>query len=254
MNASLAFAVQEKSLPVKSEISEAGTSELRQAREDAKESAEALKNMASEELLEKGKEHAAYAIQQRLLSLNQAQERIENIYRIRQEEKDKLLTNLENAKNGLLVIQTQLKNETNLDQLRASIKSIYSGYKIYAATLPKNHGLLACNVASYVIDEKIITSIDSLNIIITELQDAGYDTAGVEEKIVEFSSYISAAKTEAESACAEFEAVQPSQVSEISMPHIDAGKVKMLNVKSNLQIAKDVFQEIVIEIRSLTSR
>ena len=225
--------------------------DVESARKKAQESLIALRQAQQDEILAKGKQHGLNAIDQRLLSIENARNRINANEKISSDHKNTILNNFANAEAGLNGLKNQIQNESDLDQLRTQVQNIFYNYRVYAIELPKDHGLLACGVIDYLINDKLATVYEKLDEIVAVLKEEGKDTSTLENLITEFKGYVSAAETDLEAARAEFNLALPAEDMAEAKAHILAAREHLISARSNLRLAKETLKKIAEEVRSL---
>ncbi len=203
-----------------------------------------IRQRVTDKVAQKLRDRALLAIDKRIQALQRQLERVQNMQKIAEEDKNYLVAEIQGNIDGLNALRAKIEGDTDIATLKADIKSIVTNFRIYAVVLPKGLALMAADRANWgaqrfdVLAAKIQERID-------KAEAAGKDVTKVQELLDQFKAKIADAKTHIERAREAFKSMLP----------VDPGGAKsaLQAGKSHLKDARAAFREAIGILRQIVS-
>jgi hypothetical protein len=166
---------------------------------------------------------------------------------IPEDSKDELIADLEKNIDGLNELKTKIANETDLEQLKALVKSIFADYRIMAIVLPRNRAKLAVARSRLVLNK-----LDNLSIKIEKLislaEKNNLDITQVQALLDDYEVKIAEAKKQLNLAFLKFSQMDPSNTQQ-AKTLLAEGKAALKAAKAALEAAKKDLKQITATLR-----
>ena len=166
---------------------------------DMKEKRQEKMEEKGEVTMDKLQERAEKEINRRLESLNKLITRINEFKKLSASQKSSLTSQVQTEIDSLEALLVKIQADTDLETLRADVKSIRDSYRIYALFIPKIQIMGAADRMLNIADE-MSTHAATLETKINEAEAAGNDVAELESLLVDMNIKIADAKTKAQNA------------------------------------------------------
>lgn len=226
---SLSFTVMSPSLAHTAKLAVVPSSEAVKTREEAR-----IKALRS-----KGDN----LISNRIKAMNAAINRLKKATRISDEDKNTLTGDLQSNIDTLDALEQKIDAETNLDNLRSQVRSIFVDYRIYMVVLPRNRGLFAVARFNWAIS-RLENATSQLESLINTLKQGGKDTSKVEGYLIVLKSYLNNAKADVASAKSTFSSMTPEKDDEAKST-VKSGIQFLKAAARNLKNAAKEAQKII---------
>lgn len=145
------------------------------------------------------KQRANTEIDRRLTSLNKLIDRLNKVKKLSSDQKTSLINQIQIQINDLTILKTEISADTDMETLRADVKSIVNSYKIYALFIPKIHILATADVILETSDKTTELS-NKLQQRIDQAKTEGKDISSVQTYLTDMQSEIEDAKKQAQNA------------------------------------------------------
>jgi len=211
-----------------------------QARQDA------LKQQAVDRLHRLGDK----LIDRRVEVLNRAISRVNGSNRVSESERAAIVADLNGNVADLTSLKAAIDAKTELETLRARVKSIFTDYRIFAVVLPRDRGELVVGRAN-----AILRHLDALSEKIPRWINAakarGKDVSSAEAAYKDFQARLADAKTQTAAAMGHFQAMKPAADTSEARNYLDQGKGAMRAARDDLRIAAADLRKIVVAFKGL---
>lgn len=207
---------------------------------------EALNQKAVERLHRLG----AKLIDHRVNLLNKGIERVNRSAKVSETERNAITGDLTANIDSLTSLKSSIEAETDLETLRAKVKSIFTDYRIFAVVLPRDRGELIVGRAN-----AILGRLNALSAKIAKWIDAGKargkDMTEAEQAYADFQSKLADARAQVDSAMTHFQAMKASADLTEPRDHLQQGKDAMRQARNDLKAAAEDLRKIVTEFKGL---
>jgi hypothetical protein len=149
--------------------------------------------------MEKLKERAEKEINRRIESLNKLISRINEFKKLSSSQKASLTLEVQTEITSLTTLLAKIKADTDIETLKADVKSIVSSYRIYALFMPQIQILGAADRILNTADQ-MSSHAARLETKINEQQAKGQDVTDAQALLVDMKAKIANAKTQAQGA------------------------------------------------------
>ncbi|MBM3261294.1 hypothetical protein FJY93_02645 [Candidatus Kaiserbacteria bacterium] len=185
--------------------------------------------------IEKGKERAKEEIARRIAALGALAEKVQAMARVSDDMKASISGTVQSQITMLLSLQAKIEADTDLDTLKADIKSITESYRIFMLVLPQ--GRIATAADSLQITAASLTTLaGKLETRIAEAQAKGGDTAALSASLADMKTKIDSAKASAEAAIALTATLKPDNGDKAIA---DANKKALKDAQAKLKAARE---------------
>lgn len=157
------------------------------------------KTQATAQRITKAKEQAQKEIDRRIQGLTKMSTRVDGMKRVSATGKTTVSATVQAEIAKLTALKAKVAASTDIETLRADIKSITQSHRIYALIMPQSQIITAA--------DKIVTTADSMTTLSTKLQTriteakaAGKDVSAQEAALVAFTAKLADAKVQAAAA------------------------------------------------------
>jgi DNA repair exonuclease SbcCD ATPase subunit len=138
-------------------------------------------------------------ISDRLTSLNTLLTRINNAKLLTADQKSQFVSQIQANISGLTQLKTKIDADTDITTMRADVKSIFTGYRIYAVANPKVRIQAASDTMTAATD-KLSALADKLQTLISQAQSQGKDVSALNASLTDLRNKIADAKTQYQNA------------------------------------------------------
>lgn len=189
-------------------------------------------------------------IDQRLTVLNKAIERVNKATRVSEGERSAIIAELNGHIDTLTTLKATIDAETDVDNLKALIKSIVNDHRIYVVVLPRTRGELAAGRAN-----AVLVRLNALSGKMTRWMDAakarGKDVSQVEALYQDFQARIADADSQVDAAMSHFQSMQPAADTSAAKSHLESGKAAMHTARQDLKTAQQDLRKIIVQFKGL---
>lgn len=137
------------------------------------------------------KARALEAIEKRLVTLAELEERINQSETVQPNHAAKLMQDVRFSVKGLEDLAAEIRAATDLDTLRVLVPGIFEDYRVYAVIVPKAHLTLAAD-AAHAASKRLSELAGAIDDILERLAEAGFDVRPAEELLDEMIRLIDA--------------------------------------------------------------
>ncbi len=142
------------------------------------------------------KNRADKEVDRRVASLNNLVGKVNSIKRLTDSQKSTFVSQIQTEVTNLTTLKAKIDADTDLDTLKADIKSIVNSYRVYALFIPKIHLLVAADGMLETAD-KFTALVTKLQTKIQAAQGAGKDVSSLQATLTDLQSKITDAKNQA---------------------------------------------------------
>ncbi len=197
-----------------------------------------------EEKLEKVKALGVDMIDRRIASLEQLKKILDQAVKLEPTLRDSLIIRINDAENGLNALKTEIQTGTDFEAVREKVRSIITGYRVYAVFMPQIRGLA-------VID-RLRTYQETLDALKVALQAKVDDAEAAGRPVEESQGKIDRATTALANG-ASFLATAERDFSNMKIDEAVAAHDLFKNGKGDLQNARDSFHQAKTLLREATN-
>lgn len=173
-----------------------------------KAKAEAKIEAAGQNRLEKGKDRGEKEIDRRVTILNDLSARVQAMVRLSADTKASIAASIQGQISALSNLKAKIAADTEIDALKADVKSITESYRIFSLVIPQGHIIVAADKLTFVATNAN-TIVGKLSARIDAAAAAGKDVAALKTKLAEMQTKISDATTQADAAVTAVAALSP---------------------------------------------
>lgn len=149
-----------------------------------------------EQRLAQAKSRGEAEVNRRLATLDRLASQVQQVKRLSADHRTALLNELDQAKAGLSALLAKIQGDSDVATLRADLRTIVDGYRVYVFLVPQVHLIVAADVML-----AITATFDDIEVKLQALIDkaaaAGKDTAAAQAALVALQSAVGSAKTSA---------------------------------------------------------
>ncbi len=149
-------------------------------------------------------------IDRRIDALNKLIVRIGEMKRVSDSEKTSISTEIQSQITALAVLKTKIDADTDIAVLRVDVKSITDSYRIFALIMPRNTILAAADRLNAIVVEMNAVGV-KLQARVATAQSAGKDVTALTAALNDFTTKLTDAKIQSESAASGVASLTPDQ-------------------------------------------
>lgn len=210
--------------------------DYRQAKEEEKQ--ERLQNMA-------------YTLIDNRISLLEAlKDRVQAMTRIEEQERIRISSDIDEAILKLEELRTQINNETQLQNTKQLVKSIFNDIRVYTLTAPKNLGESLVAHGMYILG-RLQAIQRQLEQTLNQNKNAGKDTTQLEPLMTQIQNQLALAQEQLTIADEKFKSMTPANTQTVKASR-DAGKEALRQAKEALKQAHRLLKQIREELKTLS--
>jgi hypothetical protein len=198
------------------------------------------------------KQRASSEISRRITSLTDVSNRISKIKRLTDSQKTQLINNIQSEIASLNTTNTKIQSDTDIEALRADVKSIVDSYRIYLLYLPETRILIAADGLLNAID-KFSEYASKLQTRVAEAKGKGEDTSSLETILVDMQSKIADAKTQANNAISSVSSLQPTDYPG-NKPALQSAQTMLKTAWKDVQSARQDAVQVLEGLRALNKK
>lgn len=222
----------------------------KEAKQSAQVKAQEQKDEINQKKIENLKTKGAKEIDRRLNSLNKLITKINKIKRISADQKSQFLTEIQKNITELTNLKAKINADTDLETLRADVKSIVESYRIYAVFIPRIHILAGADAAD-IVTARLTALSTKLETRVAEAKTAGKNVADTESLLADMKAQIASAKTEINKAVESAISATPSGYPG-NKGTLQSANKSLSNAKKALNAAKQDASKIIKTLKSMS--
>ncbi len=207
------------------------------------------KNLDQDHKIEALKIIGQKLVEQRVADLGRVKDDVNSIQRLRAEDRNFLLTEIDSSVSNLNSYKTGLNSEPNLDPLRAKVNVIPEQYRIYSLMLPKELSFLAAARVDFEL-ERIRDLERKIEADINKIKQTGITSAKAEILLDDLKSNLSAADQKILSAKNSLRSIQKNDVQK-ERASIAASRQQIIEAKINILAAARTLRELAKTLKAL---
>lgn len=195
------------------------------------------------------KQRASNEISRRIASLTSVSNRISEMKRLTDAQKSLLIGNIQAEIASLTALNSKIQADTDIETMRADVKSIVTSYRVYLLYLPQTRIIVAANGLLNTADKlgELATKLQSR---INEAKGKGEDTSVLETTLADMQAKIADAKTKANNAINKVSSLQPTDYPG-NKPSLQSGRSILQEAREDLITARQDGQKIIVALRKL---
>lgn len=185
--------------------------------------------------IEKGKARAKEEIARRVAALGELGDKVNAMARVSAEMKSSIAATVQSQIAALSSLQAKIEADTDIDMLKADIKSIGESYRIFMLILPQGRITTAAD-SIHITAGTLSTLAGKLGVRITDAQAKGKDVATANTLLADMNVKITSAKEQADAAVALTATLKPDNGDKAVM---DANKKSLKDAQAKLKAARE---------------
>ncbi|MFA6338985.1 MAG: hypothetical protein WCW87_02935 [Candidatus Paceibacterota bacterium] len=194
------------------------------------------KQLASEKkLMVKIIDRANKEIDRRVTALDALAARVQEMKKVSDNEKATIASDVQSQNSILVSLKAKIAADTDIETMRADVKSITGTYRVFALIIPRGHIVASA--------DKINTVADLFTAIVTKLEakivvakSAGNDVAVLESTLADMKAKIADAKVQAQNADAKVAPLTPDQG---DTAKLQANKTALSQARTSIKVGND---------------
>jgi hypothetical protein len=185
--------------------------------------------------IEKGKARAKEEIARRVSALGELGDKVNAMARVSAEMKTSIAGTVQSQIASLSSLQAKIEADTDIDTLKADIKSITESYRIFMLILPQGRITTAAD-SIHITTGTLSTLAGKLGVRITDAQTKGKDVATANTLLADMNVKIADAKVQADAAVSLTATLKPDNGDKTIM---DANKKAIKDAQAKLKTARE---------------
>ena len=213
---------------------------------------QAIQAQNQTERMENLRERGYREIDRRIASLTKLIERLSQMKRLSSEQIEDYKSQIQENIDGLTALRAKIEADTDLTTLQTDVKSIVSGYRIYAFFMQYIH-LNAAYDRAYTVYNNMNTVYGKLNTRIEEAKTNGQDVSELTTLLSDMNAKLNDAKTLLDAGLAELSGLSASGYPDNKSKLTD-GRSKLKTIHQDLKAAHIDGRKIINELRQLNKQ
>lgn len=202
--------------------------------------------------IETGKNRATQEIDRRIEALNALNTRIGALVRVGADEKARFSNSIQAQITELATLKAKISADTDIETLKADVKSITDSYRIFKLVIPQGH--VIATIDSIVTEINMLASLGAkLETRIKALESSGTDVKSLMTLLTDMSVKITDAKVQADAAFKLTASLIPDNGDKAKMKANDdalaSARAKIKIARSDFEAARKDAHKIVTELK-----
>ncbi len=206
------------------------------------------------EKMTKAKSRAAQEIDRRIEALNKLITRLGEMKKVNPTDKATLVTGLQNEIANLDALKAKINADTEIDPLKADVKSITESYRIFVLIIPQFHMLAATDRMATIIDEMSIVGA-KIETRVVGAKANGIDTLKLEAQLSELKAKIDSVRNQYTVIINKVLPLVPDQgdktVAEANKKALQEGRTTLKSGIQDLKAARVMIKTMTQELKTL---